>query len=73
MAKPTTIQHPHSNGTKPCATSRRDWRCTECFNLLGRRSDGAVHVQFARGHQYMMCAPVTAVCRSCGTLNELRN
>lgn len=73
MTKPTTIHHSHRTGIKPRATSHRDWRCTCCFKLLGRHSDGAVHVQFARGHQYMMSAPVTAVCRSCGTLNELRN
>lgn len=48
-----------------------DWRCTRCFKLLGRRSQRGVHVNFARGHQYIVSTPVTAVCRSCGTLNEL--
>lgn len=49
----------------------RDWRCRKCFKLLGRRSEGGVHVNFARGHQYIVSTPVTAVCRCCGTLNEI--
>lgn len=49
----------------------RDWRCTRCFKLLGKRSDARVQVRNSKGHQYIMNTPVTAVCR-CGTLNELR-
>ena len=54
-------------------TSRdsRDWRCRKCMKLLGRRSERGVHVHFARGHQYIVSTPVTAVCRNCGKLNEI--
>ena len=41
------------------------------MKLLGRRSERRVHVHFARGHQYIVSTPVTAVCRNCGKLNEL--
>lgn len=52
-------------------SDRREWRCRKCFKLLGCRSERGVHVNFSRGHQYIVSAPVTAVCRCCGTLNEL--
>ena len=48
-----------------------DWRCTHCQMLLGRRDGDRVHVRFARGHQYVASLPITSVCRSCATLNEL--
>ncbi|SEN72795.1 hypothetical protein SAMN04488003_12930 [Loktanella fryxellensis] len=48
----------------------REWRCTCCNKLLGLRSGSVVLVQFARGHQYRAPRPVSAVCRSCKTLNE---
>lgn len=47
-----------------------DWRCTCCGKLLGQRHGSVVLVQFARGHQYRSPRPVSAVCRSCDTLNE---
>lgn len=50
-----------------------DWRCTCCRKLLGRRCDGRVLIQFARGHRYAGSVPMTAVCRCCGTLNEVSN
>jgi len=50
-----------------------DWRCSGCFKLLGRRLNGHVHVHFARGHQYQMSLPVSALCRSCGTLNAIKS
>ncbi|WP_324754039.1 hypothetical protein [Roseovarius sp. Pro17] len=49
----------------------RDWRCQKCCKLLGCCSDGGVHVNFARGHQYIVSTPVAAICRRCGTLNEI--
>ena len=51
----------------------RDWRCNCCDKLLGKRRDDRVHVQFTRGHQYLASLPVSAVCRSCGTLNAIRS
>ena len=48
----------------------RDWRCRSCFKLLGKRDRGRVQVRMAKGEQYVMNMPVTAVCR-CGKLNEL--
>lgn len=50
----------------------RDWRCSKCFKLLGRRGQGRIHIQFNRGHQYIVSGNATAVCRSCGRLNESR-
>lgn len=63
----------HAKYRKPSvvANAGSDWRCRRCFKLLGRREERRVHVQFARGHRYIVSAPVSAVCRSCGTLNEL--
>lgn len=47
-----------------------DWRCLSCGKLLGKRQGAVVLIQFARGHCYRAPRPVTAVCRSCKTLNE---
>ena len=47
-----------------------DWRCTCCGKLLGFRTGNVVLIQFARGHQYRASRPVSAVCRTCKTLNE---
>ncbi|WP_176441078.1 hypothetical protein [Oceanicola sp. 22II-s10i] len=52
-------------------THHHDWRCSGCFKLLGRQSETQIHVRFARGHHYTFARPVTAICRSCGTLNSL--
>jgi len=30
-----------------------------------------LHIRFARGHEYLVGFPVTSICRSCRTLNEL--
>ena len=72
MTKPTTPHRPHTSAVNVRNPQPRDWRCKRCFKLLGHRNEAGVHVRFARGHQYMMSTPVTAACRSCGTLNELR-
>lgn len=65
MAFQTTItrntRHPRDD---------RDWRCSKCLKLLGRRGQGGIQVQFARGHRYIVSGTVTAVCRCCGRLNE---
>lgn len=55
------------------STETTDWRCTQCRKLLGRCHDGRVLIQFARGHRYAGSVPMTAVCRCCGTLNEVTN
>lgn len=52
------------NGDQP-------WRCTKCCMKLGNRNERRVEICFARGHQYVVTIPVTAVCRNCGRLNEL--
>lgn len=49
----------------------RDWRCMRCGKLLGRLEGDRLHIQFARGHQYVVGLPVSSVCRGCSTLNEL--
>jgi hypothetical protein len=49
----------------------RDWRCVRCGKLLGRLEGDRLHIQFARGHQYVVGLPVSSVCRGCSTLNEL--
>jgi hypothetical protein len=48
----------------------RDWRC-RCMKLLGQQVGDRLEVRFARGHQYAMALPVSAVCRSCGRMNTL--
>lgn len=50
---------------------KREWRCTRCGKLLGILEDARLHIRFARGHEYIVGFPVTSVCRSCRTLNEL--
>lgn len=47
-----------------------DWRCHSCRKLLGKRQGAVVLIQFARGHCYRAPRPVTAICRSCKTMNE---
>ena len=49
----------------------REWRCTRCGKLLGLREGDRLHIRFARGHEYLVGFPVTGICRSCRTLNEL--
>lgn len=49
----------------------RDWCCTKCKKLLGVLRNGRLHIQFARGHAYLVGFPATSVCRACHTLNEL--
>jgi len=48
------------------------WRCTRCRKLLGVLEENRIHIRFSRGHEYLVGFPVTGVCRSCRTLNELR-
>lgn len=55
--------------TRPTSTCR-DWHCTRCFRLLGRRQQGRLHLRTSRGTEYFTTLPATAVCR-CGALNEL--
>ena len=53
------------------AGGHHDWRCTNCFALLGRRGEqGRVHLRTTRGVEYFATLPTTATCR-CGRLNEL--
>lgn len=52
------------------AESKHEWRCTCCGKLLGVCRDGRMHLRFARGHEYLTCFPVQAICRGCSTLNE---
>ena len=47
-----------------------EWRCTQCGKLLGKTEGDRLHVRFARHHEYLMGFPVTAMCWSCGGLNE---
>ena len=49
----------------------REWRCTRCGKLLGLMEGDRLHIRFARGHEYLVGFPVTSICRSCRTLNEL--
>jgi len=37
------------------------------WRFKGRR----LHIRFSRSHEYMVGFPVTGVCRSCQTLNEI--
>jgi phage FluMu protein Com len=52
---------------------RHEWRCAHCGRLLGVLEGARLHIRFARGHQYLAGFPASATCRSCGTLNELRD
>jgi len=49
----------------------QEWRCTRCGKLLAVLHADRLHIRLARGHEYLVGFPVTAVCRSCRTLNEL--
>ncbi len=51
----------------------RDWRCSKCRKLLAVLRGDRLHIRFARGHEYLVGFPATSVCRSCRTLNELRD
>lgn len=48
-----------------------EWRCAKCGKLLGVVDNGRLHVRFGRGHEYLVGFPVTNVCRSCRSLNEV--
>lgn len=52
---------------------RREWRCSRCGKLLGVIEDSRLHIQFARGHKYIVGTPAHTVCRCCETLNELHD
>ncbi len=52
---------------------KREWRCTGCGKLLGILQGTRLHIQFARGHKYIVGTPANTVCRCCETLNELRD
>ncbi|WP_103761363.1 MULTISPECIES: hypothetical protein [Roseovarius] len=65
-----TTFHDQKNSRSGAINHASDWRCTCCGKLLGRRHGAAILVQFARGHRYRISRPASAVCRSCGTLNE---
>ncbi len=51
----------------------QEWRCTRCGKLLAVLRGDRVHIRFARGHEYLVGFPVTGLCRSCKTLNELHH
>jgi phage FluMu protein Com len=51
----------------------KEWRCIRCNKLLAVIDGDRLHIRFARGHEYLVGYPVTSVCRSCRTLNELRD
>ena len=48
-----------------------EWRCVRCQKLLGVVKASRLHIRFSRGHEYLVGFPVTSVCRSCQTLNEI--
>lgn len=50
---------------------KREWRCSECGHLLGVLEGNRLHIRFARGHEYIVGLPVTCVCRTCRSVNEL--
>lgn len=49
---------------------QRDWRCCNCFKLLGKRARDRIHLRITHCAEYWVSLPVTTVCR-CGSLNEL--
>lgn len=51
--------------------NERDWRCQHCSKLLGCFVGARIRILVSRSHQYLVSAPATSVCRSCGSLNEL--
>jgi len=69
--RPTPTSWTDDAKTKANSPCQTDWRCTHCEKLLGLKSGNIVLIQFARGHQYRAPRPVSAVCRGCGTLNEI--
>lgn len=54
-------------------STKHQWRCKGCGNLLGILDGNRIEIRFARGHQYLVGFPVTCVCRDprCNTLNEI--
>lgn len=50
-----------------------EWRCVQCGQLLAVLREGRLHIRFARGHEYLVGFPATSKCRSCGSLNEVRD
>lgn len=65
-----SVRSPRAGNATPTAGASADWRCTGCGKLLGIRRDGGMHLSFARGHEYLVGYPATAICRGCGTLNQ---
>lgn len=51
--------------------NERDWLCQNCSKLMGRFVGGRIRILVSRSHQYLVSAPATSVCRTCGSLNEL--
>lgn len=51
----------------------KEWRCKRCNKLLGIIRDGRLSLRFARGHEYLVGLPATAVCRGCRALTELHS
>jgi phage FluMu protein Com len=49
-----------------------EWRCSRCGKLLGVLKGRRLHIRLSRSHEYLVGFPVTGVCRSCQTLNEIR-
>lgn len=72
MPAPFAIRR-HPAVARRMDTHADQWRCSRCFKLLGRRDGDRVHLRFTQGHEYFVHLPATAVCRSCGTLNELKS
>lgn len=52
---------------------KHEWRCSRCGKLLAVVRGDRLHIQFARGHEYFVGFPAATRCRSCKTLNELRD
>jgi hypothetical protein len=50
---------------------KREWRCTGCQKLLGMVTSDRLHIRLSREHEYRVGVPASAICRKCGTLNEL--
>ena len=64
-----TIRSPIS-GPRQRTSRQQDGRCTDCSKLRGIIRDGALHLRFTRGHEYLVALPVTCTCRGCGRLNQ---
>lgn len=54
----------------PVPPRHEGWKCA-CGKLLGRLAGDRVHIRLERRTEYVVSRPVTATCRSCGTMNEL--